>query len=206
MLDSPLLARPAEAHKAIAPLILFSAGPSPLGTPAAMTLLAGCYERFLFGYKCSGTDEVREHNCIDSGPMRHSQLPVLPAASAACRQWRVLPPARPSARQSNSRRLTTRCRLQAGEEDGASALTLHRSFTHAAHKGVVKCATAVGQFAATGGADDLIHLYDLRVRHGRGGAKFARWLHDGIADRLLSYLEHGKGRGKRKRQGRHKAR
>ncbi len=40
---------------------------------------------------------------------------------------------------------------------------LARSFTHAAHKGVVKCIASVGQWAATGGADDLIHLYDLKV-------------------------------------------
>lgn len=38
-----------------------------------------------------------------------------------------------------------------------------RRFTHAAHKGVVKCLAAAGQYMASGGADDLIHLYDLKT-------------------------------------------
>lgn len=36
-----------------------------------------------------------------------------------------------------------------------------RIFTHAAHKGVVKALAADGPYVASGGADDLIHLYDL---------------------------------------------
>lgn len=39
---------------------------------------------------------------------------------------------------------------------------LKREFTHAAHKGVVKSLDAAGPFLASGGADDLIHLYDLK--------------------------------------------
>jgi len=38
---------------------------------------------------------------------------------------------------------------------------LKRQFTHAAHKGVVKSLAAAGPFLASGGADDLIHIYDL---------------------------------------------
>lgn len=55
-------------------------------------------------------------------------------------------------------------RVQGDAAEGEQKLGLHRSFTHAAHKGVVKCVAAAGQWGATGGADDLIHLYDLKVR------------------------------------------
>ncbi|EFN60143.1 hypothetical protein CHLNCDRAFT_133558 [Chlorella variabilis] len=72
-----------------------------------MSLLAGCYERFLFGYQLEGE-------------------------------------------------------VQGDAAEGEQKLGLHRSFTHAAHKGVVKCVAAAGQWGATGGADDLIHLYDLK--------------------------------------------
>ena len=56
-------------------------------------------------------------------------------------------PARPAARPTSA----------------AQQPQLERAFTHAAHKGVVKCAAAAGPYAATGGADDLVHLYDLKV-------------------------------------------
>ena len=39
---------------------------------------------------------------------------------------------------------------------------LTRIFTHAAHKGVVKSLASAGPYVASGGADDLIHLYDMR--------------------------------------------
>ncbi|KAL4436114.1 hypothetical protein ABPG77_005562 [Micractinium sp. CCAP 211/92] len=52
-------------------------------------------------------------------------------------------------------------RISQAQESGEQQ-QLARSFTHAAHKGVVKCIAAAGQWAATGGADDLIHLYDLK--------------------------------------------
>lgn len=109
-----------------------------------MSILAGSYERFLFGYAVQGAgNEVRAacmqpaaglHACTSSATARHG--PPLPAG------WMLS--ANPDASTS-------------------PAVQLKRSFTHAAHKGVVKCIAAAGQFAATGGADDLIHLYDLKV-------------------------------------------
>lgn len=64
-------------------------------------LIAGCYERFLFGYK---------------------------------------------------------------QNDDASAQpsTLSRTFSYAAHKGAVKCLTTAAGLVASGGTDDLIHLYDIQ--------------------------------------------
>ncbi|KAL4422432.1 hypothetical protein ABPG75_008629 [Micractinium tetrahymenae] len=53
-------------------------------------------------------------------------------------------------------------RISQDQEGDEQQHQLARSFTHAAHKGVVKCIAAAGQWAATGGADDLIHLYDLK--------------------------------------------
>lgn len=70
-----------------------------------MTLIAGCYERFLFGYS-HPTSFTNKESC-----------------------------------------------------------ELKSQFTHAAHKGVVKSLAAAGPFLASGGADDLIHLYDLK--HGK---------------------------------------
>eukprot|EP00873_Tetraselmis_striata_P026041 jgi/Tetstr1/446305/TSEL_033849.t1 len=52
--------------------------------------------------------------------------------------------------------------------------TLDRCFTYAAHQGSVKCVTAVGNFIASGGADDLIHVYDLN-----SGADLGFLMHPG---------------------------
>jgi len=41
--------------------------------------------------------------------------------------------------------------------------TLTRSFYVPVHKGPVKCVAAATPFAATGGTDDCIHLFDVRV-------------------------------------------
>eukprot|EP00889_Picochlorum_renovo_P004168 jgi/Picre1/31198/NNA_006552.t1 len=51
---------------------------------------------------------------------------------------------------------------------GQEACELKSDFTHAAHKGVVKSLAAAGPFLASGGADDLIHLYDLRHKKDLG--------------------------------------
>lgn len=45
---------------------------------------------------------------------------------------------------------------------------LVRAFTHAAHKSVVKSLASAGPFVASGGADDLIHLYDLKANKDLG--------------------------------------
>lgn len=124
-----------------------------------MSILAGSYERFLFGYAVQGNgDEVRVacmrpaaelHACSSAAAARCTRPPLDCRPDPAA--WRVgaadpdpLHPPQPAPRLPQ----------------------LKRSFTHAAHKGVVKCIAAAGQFAATGGADDLIHLYDLKVRSG----------------------------------------
>lgn len=118
-------------------------------------LLAGCYERFLFGYRLAPGDEVRGKlgRASASGQAAdasmHCSAATPPPPAAACRlcslHSRPTPfnPTHPAAPQDQQ---------------------LERAFTHAAHKGVVKCAAAAGPYAATGGADDLIHLYDLKVR------------------------------------------
>eukprot|EP00798_Chlamydomonas_sp_ICE-L_P005250 gene5250-18481_t len=43
-------------------------------------------------------------------------------------------------------------------QDGA----LERKYTFAAHKNTVKCMATSGNFLVSGGADDTIHLYDLK--------------------------------------------
>lgn len=51
-----------------------------------------------------------------------------------------------------------------GSGSDAPAASLQRSFIQAAHQGVVKCLAAGGQWVASGGADDLMHLYDIKAR------------------------------------------
>mmetsp|Transcript_38248 Transcript_38248/g.108128 ORF Transcript_38248/g.108128 Transcript_38248/m.108128 type:complete len:206 (-) Transcript_38248:906-1523(-) len=46
-------------------------------------------------------------------------------------------------------------------ESEGLAINLERCFTYAAHQRCVKCLASVGNFIASGGADDLIHIYDL---------------------------------------------
>jgi len=46
-------------------------------------------------------------------------------------------------------------------QDGAS---LERQATYPAHKGAIKCLASAAGLLASGGADDLIHLYDVPVR------------------------------------------
>lgn len=104
------------------------------------TLIAGCYERFLFGFQTSKNNEVGVMLCAERLTPRQS------SGVAHCRPLR-LPPL-PGAQ---------------GAQQAQEPLGLRRIFTHAAHKGIVKCVAAAGQYAASGGADDLIHLYDLKV-------------------------------------------
>mmetsp|Transcript_2944 Transcript_2944/g.6452 ORF Transcript_2944/g.6452 Transcript_2944/m.6452 type:complete len:445 (-) Transcript_2944:128-1462(-) len=51
---------------------------------------------------------------------------------------------------------------RAPDADDAEESKLERKFTFAAHKTGVKCIAAAGHFLASGGADDTIHLYDLK--------------------------------------------
>ena len=53
------------------------------------------------------------------------------------------------------------------EQDGAAAC-LERQATYPAHKGSVKCLASAAGLLASGGADDLIHLYNVPVRAVRG--------------------------------------
>jgi WD40 repeat protein len=47
--------------------------------------------------------------------------------------------------------------------DSTTSSQLDRSFTYAAHKAAVKCLASAGPFLASGGVDDLIHIYDMRL-------------------------------------------
>jgi len=61
-------------------------------------------------------------------------------------------------------------RTQAG-----SGAQLARTFTHASHQGPVRCVDAAGPYVVSGGQDDQLHLYDIKVPsgwvagRGRGG-------------------------------------
>ena len=52
-------------------------------------------------------------------------------------------------------------------QDGAS---LERQATYPAHKGAIKCLASAAGLLASGGADDLIHLYNVPVRFSAWGS------------------------------------
>lgn len=46
--------------------------------------------------------------------------------------------------------------------------SLQRAYTYAAHKTAVKCVASSGSFLVSGGADDLMHLYDIKKKKDLG--------------------------------------
>lgn len=44
-----------------------------------------------------------------------------------------------------------------------ACVQLARSFTHAAHQGPVRCLDAGGPWLVSGGQDDQLHIYDVKV-------------------------------------------
>jgi protein MAK11 len=53
-------------------------------------------------------------------------------------------------------------------DESQDGFGLKRTFTHAAHKAAVKSLACAGPFMASGGADDLIHLYDMKSNRDLG--------------------------------------
>lgn len=67
---------------------------------------------------------------------------------------------------------------------------LRRSFYVPVHKGAVKCVAAAAPFAATGGADDVIHLFDVAAHADLG---FLMSPGDGAVSALAFYTPPGGG-------------
>ena len=110
------------------------------------TILTGSYERFLFGFEVGGKDDK-----VRAGEWREMrERERMRGAAAAC--------SLPSSRHRPP--LSTFSSLPPSPQPS----TLTRSFYVPVHKGPVKCVAAATPFAATGGTDDCIHLFDVRVR------------------------------------------
>ena len=107
------------------------------------TILTGSYERFLFGFEVGGSeDKVRV-------------------------EWKREKRRRP-AHAGGRRRSTFLAATKLAQPSPSlhsfhQPSTLTRSFYVPVHKGPVKCVAAATPFAATGGTDDCIHLFDVRV-------------------------------------------
>ena len=97
-----------------------------------MTLIAGCYERFLFGFHHPDS-ATAVCSCISSSISTNFITPA------------------------HRRRFPFLFSPQKQDEP-----ELTRAFCYAAHKGVVKALSSGGPFVASGGADDLVHLYDMK--------------------------------------------
>ena len=99
-----------------------------------MTLVAGCYERFIFGFDLP----------IDTSKVDASTLPVYSHHDSNL-----------STSESIGCAVLTAYILQAQD--------LAKRFAYPGHQGAVKCLTAGGTFVVSGGADDQLHIYDTQV-------------------------------------------
>jgi hypothetical protein len=118
-----------------------------------MTLVAGCYERFLFGFSCdAGGEQVSRAARRQRQPRRRPLAPHRSSQHTAAGPTQPTKPNQPPPPPTPN-----------PDPPQTERAPLRRTFTHAAHKGVVKALAAAGPFVASGGADDLIHLYDLKA-------------------------------------------
>jgi hypothetical protein len=101
-----------------------------------MQLVVATYERFLLGYSLTLT-------------YAHDDSSTAAAAAAAAAGGGGGEGAHANGSSSSARR--------------AVACELRRAFTHAAHQGPVRCVAAGGPWCVSGGQDDQLHIYDLKV-------------------------------------------
>lgn len=119
-----------------------------------MQLVVGTYERFLLGYTVPDSLEVRQ------------AAAALPYAVAACFEI-------PRHLSISSFNRKDRHKIMFIPTRQGVNVELVRSFTHASHQGPVRCVDAAGAFVVSGGQDDQLHLYDVKV----GGSCLAAGLH-----------------------------
>lgn len=112
------------------------------------TVVAGCYERFLFGF-----DATVDVDVSTGGKGGHTRR------GRSC-----------GAKRSGRRMSAPNVDISPFPTQAtATTASLSRSFYLPVHNGPVKCVAAAAPYVATGGADDSIHLFDVAVRGGEGG-------------------------------------
>ena len=114
------------------------------------TVVAGCYERFLFGFDATVDGDVsvsggRGGEAANAASSFRGAAGSHAVPSRAF-QRTLTPPHNPHTLHTHTQ-----------------ASTLRRSFYVPVHSGPVKCVAAAAPFVATGGADDVIHLFDVAV-------------------------------------------
>lgn len=149
-------------------------------------MLVGCYERFLFGFEADTDAEVRNEieammlgvaagnrkNKTERERERarartkkrkademHCCLLALTAAAAAAKKKK-----KKKSHTFFSLSLSASPAPQKKLQKHHQPAKLRRSFYVPVHRGPVKCVASAAPFAATGGVDDTIHLFDV-ARH-----------------------------------------
>lgn len=118
--------------------------------------MVATYERFLLGYRLPTEQQLAE---------------VRVRSAVLWGVWQQHACMRPHATHMLRTLLPTHVTLQgsaAAPSNNSSNSTstpcvLGRSFTHAAHQGPVRCLDAGGPWLVSGGQDDQLHIYDVKV-------------------------------------------
>ncbi|GJP42001.1 hypothetical protein CLOM_g1599 [Closterium sp. NIES-68] len=116
------------------------AGDAEGDSSGGLRLIAGSYERFLFGFRLH--------------PPPHT--------------GGALPPAACSGADGEGGGSGEEEREQGGRGEGGGEAALRQQFCYGGHTGPIKCVAAAGRVAVSGGADDSVRVYDLSTRTDMG--------------------------------------
>ncbi|CAI5998017.1 unnamed protein product [Closterium sp. NIES-64] len=117
-----------------------AAGDVDRNSSGGLQVIAGSYERFLFGFRL--------------------HLPTYPLGASQ-------PAARGGEGGERGEGMGEE-RKQEGQGEGAGEAALRQQFCYGGHTGPIKCVAAAGGVAVSGGADDSVRVYDLRARTDMG--------------------------------------
>ncbi|CAI5522756.1 unnamed protein product [Closterium sp. Naga37s-1] len=133
------------------------AGDVDRDSSGGLRVIAGSYERFLFGFRLH----------LPTHPYAAPRLPPQPRNRV--RGW--LGASQPAARGGEGGERGEGMgeeRKQEGQGEGAGEAALRQQFCYGGHTGPIKCVAAAGGVAVSGGADDSVRVYDLRARTDMG--------------------------------------
>ncbi|CAI5510619.1 unnamed protein product [Closterium sp. Naga37s-1] len=128
------------------------AGDVDRDSSGGLRVIAGSYERFLFGFRLH----------LPTHPYAAPRLPPQPRNRV--RGW--LGASQPAARGGEGGERGEGMgeeRKQEGQGEGAGEAALRQQFCYGGHTGPIKCVAAAGGVAVSGGADDSVRVYDLRA-------------------------------------------
>ncbi|CAI5998533.1 unnamed protein product [Closterium sp. NIES-65] len=166
-----------------------AAGDVDRNSSGGLQVIAGSYERFLFGFRLHLPTYPYAAPRLSPQP----RLSLAPSLTRACALV-SRPPVRLGASQPAARggeggergEGMGEERKQEGQGEGAGEAALRQQFCYGGHTGPIKCVAAAGGVAVSGGADDSVRVYDLRARTDMGAL-----LHHSAAVSCLAL--HGSG-------------